>query len=102
LRKIRLKFRKKKQNLSEPKATPLFDFPFFAGSSPSAVRSYHELKARLVEQYQHSPEFHTFVNSFYHYVQSGQATFDGLFGALLVAKDLFVQEHENLREPKEK
>ena len=97
---IRLKFRKKKQNPFETKTEPLFDFSFF--SSPSAIHSYHALRDRLVEQYQHSPEFHALVDSFHHHVQSGRATFDGLFGALLLAKELFVQEHENLREPKEK
>jgi len=96
---IRLKFKKKKQNPFEPKTTPPFDSSFF--SSSSAIHSYHALRDRLVEQYQHSPEFHALVDSFHQHVQSGHATFDGLFGALLLAKELFVQDHENLREPKE-
>lgn len=96
---IRLKFRKKKENPFEPKTEPPFDFSYF--SSTSVIHSYHELKDRLIEQYQHSPEFHALVDSFHQHVRSGRATFDGLFGALLLAKELFVQEHENLREPKE-
>lgn len=58
------------------------------------INSYHAFKARLVELYEHSPEFHSFVDMFHNSVQSGQATFDGLFGALLLAKDIFIREQE--------
>lgn len=65
------------------KETPIFD-----------INSYHAFKSRLVQLYEHSPEFHSFVDLFHSSVQSGQATFDGLFGALFLAKDIFIREQE--------
>lgn len=58
------------------------------------INSYHAFKARLTEFYEHSPEFHSFVDYFHDSVRCGQATFDGLFGALFLAKDIFIREQE--------
>ncbi len=58
------------------------------------IESYQTLISRLVEQYKQSPEFHTLVDQFHSAVQTGAATFDGLFGALFLAKECFVENRE--------
>ena len=58
------------------------------------IESYQILRSRLVQQYEQSPKFHAMVDHFHSAVQTGTATFDGLFGALLLAKECFVQNGE--------
>lgn len=58
------------------------------------VDSYHAFRFILVKQYQNEPKFHSMVDHFHCMVQGGEATFDGLFGALFLAKEMFVRSRE--------
>lgn len=60
----------------------------------SDVDSYHAFRFILVKQYQEEPKFHSMVDHFCCAVQSGEVTFEGLFGAISLAKELFVQNQE--------
>jgi len=67
-------------------------FKNFPSISMDAVQLFKE---RLIEQYQNSPIFHTIVDKFHCSVQNGDMTFDALFGAVFLAKEIFIANQED-------
>ena len=60
-----------------------------------SMDTFHGFKDRLLEQYLHDPKFHAIVDRFHCSVRNGDITFDALFGALFLAKEIFIGDSES-------
>ncbi len=60
-----------------------------------SMDTFQRFKDRLLEHYQKDPKFHTVVDSFHNSVRTGGITFDALFGAVFLAKEIFIANQED-------
>jgi len=60
-----------------------------------SMDTFQRFKDRLIEQYLHDPKFHAIVDNLHCSIQNGDITSEALFGAIFLAKEMFIQNHED-------